>query len=230
MPILRQGSTGEEVKRLQHLLNTILKPSPNLQLVGKFGPKTDNAVRRFQKLSGLKVDGQVGPKTWTALQQLSSSKPVASASAPKNSWMEIAKAELGVHENAQKGLHNKRIVEYHSTTTLKATTDEIAWCSSFVNWVMQQAGYKGTKSALAKSWLDWGGDVPAGRYGAITVIKKKGKTSDVATGSTTGFHVGFFESLSTTHIRLLGGNQSDQVKSSGFNLGSYEVRGYRWPG
>ena len=50
-----------------------------------------------------------------------------------------------------------------------------------------------------------------------------------ATGSSSGFHVGFFISLSATHIRILGGNQGDQVKYSDFSLASYEVKGYRRP-
>lgn len=65
--------------------------------------------------------------------------------------MPIAKAEMGIYENSAPGKHNKRIIEYHAVTTLKATTDETPWCSSFVNWVVKQAGYKGTDSALAKS-------------------------------------------------------------------------------
>lgn len=38
---------------------------------GIFGPGTDNAVRTFQADAGLKVDGIVGRKTWTALLQRS---------------------------------------------------------------------------------------------------------------------------------------------------------------
>lgn len=34
---------------------------------GKFGPGTHDAVSRFQKSSGIGVDGIVGPKTWSAL-------------------------------------------------------------------------------------------------------------------------------------------------------------------
>ncbi len=36
--------------------------------------------------------------------------------------------------------HSPRIVEYHQACTLQATSDEIAWCSSFVNWSYLIAG------------------------------------------------------------------------------------------
>jgi len=84
-------------------------------------------------------------------------------------WMEIAKKEIGQKEIAGKD-NNARIVQYHSTTTLKATKDETPWCSSFVNWVMTQSGYKGTNSASAFSWKSWGKRVSEPCSGAIAVF------------------------------------------------------------
>jgi len=143
----------------------------------------------------------------------------------------IAAAEVGVHEKSLPGQHNKRILEYHACTSLRATTDEVPWCSSFVNWVMKQAGHKGSNSALAASWLKWGNSLSHPRIGAIVVIKRKGKSSDAATGSGTGNHVAFYISSTPRHIRLLGGNQSGglAVSYSNFSLAAYEIRGYRWP-
>lgn len=61
MTTLRYGSRGDEVKRLQTLLNAGLKVD------GIFGVNTLNAVKAFQKETGLVVDGIVGPKTWAKL-------------------------------------------------------------------------------------------------------------------------------------------------------------------
>ena len=58
-PTLRRGSKDELVKTIQ----TKLK----LEADGKFGPRTEAAVRAFQREHDLVPDGIVGPKTWQAL-------------------------------------------------------------------------------------------------------------------------------------------------------------------
>ena len=63
-PVLMKGSKGNDVKDLQNALN---KFGYGLVVDGDFGPKTDAAVRDFQKNHGLKVDGKVGPLTWAEL-------------------------------------------------------------------------------------------------------------------------------------------------------------------
>jgi uncharacterized protein (TIGR02594 family) len=232
MPSLKLNDRGPEVRKIQLLLNSKLTPRPNLRVDGHFGPRTRQAVIAFQKAKKLTADGQVGPKTRAALGLKAAAVPVVQvvpAAVTTSQWMDIAIAELGVHEDSDAGEHNERIVEYHQTTTLKATTDETPWCSSFVNWVMKQAGKTGTNNALARSWLDWGQEITTPTPGAVVVIKKKTPGFTQATGSSTGFHVGFFVSLSPSHIRILGGNQGDQVKYSNFSLAAYEVRGYRRP-
>jgi hypothetical protein len=64
---LSLGSRGPEVVTLQRELNKQLFPRPNLAEDGIFGPKTQAAVKAFQKQAGLKQDGIVGPNTRAAL-------------------------------------------------------------------------------------------------------------------------------------------------------------------
>lgn len=229
MALLRLGAKGIDVRRLQMLLNSTLVPPPMLREDGDFGRRTEDAVKRFQQLRRLRPDGLVGPDTWAALGQRDGTGQGLAAAPAGAPWMAIAQAELSVHENAMPGRHNQRIIEYHRTTTLKATQDETPWCSSFVNWVMTRAGHRGTNSALARSWLEWGRVLERPQVGAVTVIKRKQAGSDAATGSRTGFHVALWVSGTPAGIRLLGGNQADSVRYSDYLLQNYDVRSYRWP-
>ncbi len=58
--ILRRGSRGEYVKKLQRLLA--------IPVDGIFGPQTESKVRIFQRQNGLLIDGIVGTQTWNRLQ------------------------------------------------------------------------------------------------------------------------------------------------------------------
>ncbi|MFV0623282.1 TIGR02594 family protein [Sphingomonas sp. ac-8] len=143
-------------------------------------------------------------------------------------WMRVANAEKFVAEVAGAG-NNRRIMEYHATTTLGSQPDSVPWCSSFVNWCLKQVGIRGTNSAAAASWIDWGQPLEELRYGCIVQIRTARSGHDRATGSSSGNHVAFFVSKTATHITLLGGNQSNQVKESNFRLSSYDIRAMRWP-
>jgi peptidoglycan hydrolase-like protein with peptidoglycan-binding domain len=68
LPVLRRGSTGEAVRRLQRSL-VISELLANTGIDGSFGPATEHAVRSFQQAVGIGVDGIVGPQTWARLPQ-----------------------------------------------------------------------------------------------------------------------------------------------------------------
>lgn len=61
---LIEGSHGEEVRFLQHLLNFQIFA---IKTDGQFGPMTAAVLRKVQKEKRLLVDGVCGPKTWAAL-------------------------------------------------------------------------------------------------------------------------------------------------------------------
>lgn len=62
--MISYGSSGEDVKELQKALNNA---GYSLDVDGKFGTKTQSAVKSYQKSKGLAVDGIVGDNTWTSL-------------------------------------------------------------------------------------------------------------------------------------------------------------------
>ena len=63
-PLQQQGSTGENVRTVQYLLNA---SGASLAVDGVFGPLTAAATSTFQSNLGLALDGQVGDATWGAL-------------------------------------------------------------------------------------------------------------------------------------------------------------------
>ncbi|MBI3181895.1 MAG: peptidoglycan-binding protein [Myxococcales bacterium] len=64
-PTLRQGARGEPVRQLQARLRALgFDPGP---ADGAFGPRTEAAVKAFQRRCGIAVDGVVGPQTWSRL-------------------------------------------------------------------------------------------------------------------------------------------------------------------
>jgi peptidoglycan hydrolase-like protein with peptidoglycan-binding domain len=64
---------------------------------GLFGPRTEHAVRRFQREHGLVVDGIVGPKSLAALRSLSGRKrPLVAAPTPQPEVLERARAARAV--------------------------------------------------------------------------------------------------------------------------------------
>lgn len=68
MTSLRQGASGPEVADLQRALNRQLPASQRIPVDGDFGPRTEAAVKAFQRSRGLEPDGVVGPRTQGALE------------------------------------------------------------------------------------------------------------------------------------------------------------------
>lgn len=118
-------------------------------------------------------------------------------------WLEIAAGELGQRE-IDGDLHNPRIVEYFDSVDFPGPhTDETHWSSVFMNWVMEQAGYRGTRSAVNASWSEWGRAV-ARRVGCIAFFERA--TPGAGTGT-----VGFYLGGSDGKFQILGGNINDAV-------------------
>ncbi len=117
-------------------------------------------------------------------------------------WLKLAVKEIGVKEII--GVkHNPKIIKYHQSTILKATEDEISWCSAFVCWVIESYGMESTRSAAARSWLNWGEPTKYPYSGCIAVFSRG---SEKWMG-----HVGFYIGETDSHVKVLGGNQGNSV-------------------
>lgn len=64
MPLVKKGSKGDAVKKIQQILNS---KGYKLTVDGDFGPATEAAVKAYQAANHLEVDGEVGEKTWASL-------------------------------------------------------------------------------------------------------------------------------------------------------------------
>ena len=137
-------------------------------------------------------------------------------------WLEWAIQELRNNvEEIPGDKHNLRILEYHLETSLKATTDEIPWCSSFLCSAFEETGIPSTRSAKARSWLKWGIGLDRPKEGSVTVLWR-GTHDDGSRG-----HVGLYVGEEKNYIKLLGGNQSNKVCVKRYP--KFQVLGYRWP-
>jgi uncharacterized protein (TIGR02594 family) len=84
---------------------------------------------------------------------------------------------------------------------------KIPWCAGFANAVLNRAGFTGTESLMARSFLNYGEKTLKPVKGDIVVLKR-------GRSSRTG-HVGFFNGYewqgSQLYVKVLGGNQNKAV-------------------
>lgn len=136
-------------------------------------------------------------------------------------WLTVAKLELGTKETA--GCEsNPAVLKYYKSTTLGGHPDDsVPWCSAFANWVMEQAGYRGTRRANARSWSAWGDNLEEPKRGCIVVFWRGDPHSNQG-------HVGFFLGAPRPHVlSVLSGNAHNRVGIDEYGTG--RVLSYRYP-
>ena len=85
---VQQGDNGAAVSAVQSQIRSRGLGTYAIVVDGSFGPATNDAVRAFQALLGLSVDGIVGPQTWNHLVNgyLAAPDPNTAANAVFNAW------------------------------------------------------------------------------------------------------------------------------------------------
>lgn len=137
---------------------------------------------------------------------------------------------LSQREGWNEAKNNAELSIYWKYTNCKQFTDvrgrEHAWCAMTANAALIESGFEGTHDAAAFSFSDYGDECSL-QYGAIIILQHPNGSH----------HVTFFTRwLDKEHnlIELFGGNQSDSIKKSIFNVsgnanGHDEIIAIRWP-
>jgi len=136
----------------------------------------------------------------------------------RKTLVEIALAEYGKKE-IEGSRHNMDIVNYAKESGfLWVNDDETPWCSLFLNWAAMESNLERSKKANARSWLSVGKEIIAPEIGDIVVFWRNSPESWQG-------HVGIYINEEGEYVRVLGGNQGDQVNISKYS--KKKVLGYR---
>ena len=140
-------------------------------------------------------------------------------STAKPSWFVAALDELGTTELPGSSA-NPRIMSYFRKVQRGDIKDDsTAWCAAYLGAMIEDAGYRSTRSLRARSYLNWGRAITEARPGAIAIFSRG---ANPALG-----HVGFVVRETSTALLILGGNQSNAVTIATY--AKSRLLGLRWP-
>lgn len=134
---------------------------------------------------------------------------------------DLAQRFVGLREIAGEK-NNGFVVWCHSLCGLDAS-DEVPWCSAFVNGLAWILRLPRSKSAAARSWLAVGTpiEVTQAQPGYDVVILKRGTGPQPGPEITNApGHVGLFAGIDQSFVLVLGGNQGDAVNIARFPIAS----------
>lgn len=180
---------------------------------GDYGPKTTEAMRRFQAKHGLKVTGALDAATL----------PILFPDPAPPLWLTLAMTDLGIKEIVGPKHNPKVVAMFKAAGFSGVTNDETAWCAAFVGAKLRLAGYPSANSLWALDYLKFGVKLKGPAIGAVAVKKRKNSK-----GVTIGGHVFFVVGWDETKVWGLGGNQNNSVSVATFK--TKEIEGYVWPG
>jgi uncharacterized protein (TIGR02594 family) len=216
-------------------LNTVLTPAlTDAQIAAFFAARSKYAGTVAQPktveafVAAVEADLNAALKKAFDLMKLHAPQELMQAKQGEAAWFDVAieeeKKNIDEHDPAQK----ETILRYFDATDLRPrpTSTSTPWCGAFAAHCMAESHNPvPAGAAAARSWKNWGVEVPAGSgdipRGAVVVLSPSEGTG------TTG-HVGFFNQFleNGTKVELLGGNQSDKLKRTAFL--SSRIAAIRW--
>lgn len=135
-------------------------------------------------------------------------------------WLELARCEIGKKEVKGNG-DNPDIMQYYiDAGHPEIEHDEVSWCAAFVCSQIERSGYASPKTLAARGLLRWGKVLDKPKVGCVAVFWRNSRNGWQG-------HVGFYLGEDGNNIKLLGGNQSDQVSIT--TIPKSRLLGYRWP-
>lgn len=144
------------------------------------------------------------------------------AGSSEPAWLTWARGELGQREDTDNT--GPVVQKYIDLAHCGAQHDP--WCSIFACAALEVSGVTSTRSALAHSFTTSPHftKLDAPRAGALAVFWRGSPDSGLG-------HVGFYVGEDATHVKVLGGNENDEVEiesipKAGSTMG---LLGYWWP-
>lgn len=206
---------------------------------GGFGEATENAVKlfqaRFSDIEGkpLKVDGEIGPRTWAALFGAIPPPPTgrtatrrANPGALGARAMMVAQGEVGVREEPPGSNRGPRVDVYLRTVGLNPADGSFPWCVAFVYWCFEQAAHDlGIANPLPRTAgvIDlWNKTPAANRVDAVAAARdpslvEPGMVFFIATGGGKG-HAGLVIEVVDGTLRTIEGNTNDGGAREGIGV------------
>jgi uncharacterized protein (TIGR02594 family) len=133
--------------------------------------------------------------------------------------LSYASTFIGMQE-IKGGDHNDNILFMFQEIGHKwVTTDELAWCSCFINYIAKDCGLQRSGKLDARSWLKVGEEINYPLPGDIVIFWRESPESWKG-------HVGIFVGYNKAgNIFVLGGNQGNEVNITLYN--SNRLLGFR---
>jgi peptidoglycan hydrolase-like protein with peptidoglycan-binding domain len=234
----RTSKRGDDSRAVTNIQEWLCLHGQRVVVDGDFGPATHVAVREFQRLSRLRVDGVVGRKTWDAL-----AAPLRRVLSPlpagRRSFADLtlayARRQLAQHPLEIGGQNRGPWVRLY---TEGHEGNEWPWCAGFVTFLLKQAAQTlgvpmpipGSVScdSLAAQAREAGlfvrdsdlrkGTVTIGKMPTASIFLVRRTASDwTHAGLVTAFDKGVF--------RTIEGNTNDEGSREGYEVCA-RLRGY----